>query len=168
MGVAVVVLLGGLWASILVPAAVRARRETSPLHSVDHFERSMGMLAPKPSVGPANTPGRYVMVLERPSRLTGAARMSPAIERRKAVLLRLLGAVPITGILAWTSGGFFALLFRLSILALVAYVLLLVQVQSRRMQAARKLHHLPVRRQAEEPAAIRVDRRPRAVGGGRF
>lgn len=167
MGVAVVVLLGGLWASILVPAAVRARRETSPLHSVDHFERSMGMLAPKPSVGPANTPGRYVMVLERPSRLTGAVRMSPAVERRKAVLLRLAAAVPVTGILAWTSGGFFSMLFRLTLVALIGYVGLLVQLQSRRMQAARKLHHLPVRR-VEEPATIRVDRRPRAAGGARF
>lgn len=127
----------------------------------------MGMLAPKPSVGPANTPGRYVMVLERPSRLTGAVRMSPAIERRKAVLMRLLGAVPVTGILAWTTGGFFSLLFRLTLVALIGYVGLLVQMQSRRMQAARKLHHLPLRR-VEEPATIRVDRRPRAVGGARF
>lgn len=128
----------------------------------------MGMLAPKPSVGPANTPGRYVMVLERPSRLTGAVRMSPAVERRKAVLMRLAAAVPVTGILAWTSGGLFSLLFRLSILALVAYVLLLVQIQSRRMQAARTLRHLPVRRAVEEPANLRVDRRPRAAGGARF
>lgn len=127
----------------------------------------MGMLAPKPSVGPANTPGRYVMVLERPSRLTGAVRMSPAVERRKAVLLRLLAAVPITGLLAWTAGGVFALLFRVTLIALVGYVGLLAQMQSRKMQAARKLHHLPVRREAEQPSTIRVERRPRAVGGAR-
>lgn len=161
MGVAVVVLLGGLWASILVPAAVRSRRESSPIHSVDLFERSMGMLAPRTPSGPANVPGRYVMVLERPSHVAGFGPHATAIERRKAILVRLVAAVPFTGVLALVAGGFFRTLFVMSILALGAYVGLLVQMQARKAEAARKLHRLPTRAPV---AAQRVQRPRRAVG----
>ncbi|HWH32738.1 MAG TPA: hypothetical protein VNU01_08705 [Egibacteraceae bacterium] len=164
MGVAVVVLLGGLWASILVPAAVRARRESSPIHSVDLFERSLGMLAPKTSGGPANVPGRYVMVLERPARVARAGRSSSAVERRKAILLRLAGAVPFTGLLAILGGGLFRTLFLLSVVALLGYVGLLVQVNVRRMQATQKVRRLPVR----QMAPVAHERDSRAVGHGRY
>lgn len=166
MGVAVVVLLGGLWASILVPAAVKARRESSPIHSVDLFERSLGMLAPKTSAGPANVPGRYVMVLERPARVAGTARPSPVVERRKAILLRLLGAVPFTGLLALLGGGAFRLLFVASVIALVGYVGLLVQINVQRRQTAAKVRRLPTASR-EEIGTLQVERRPRAVGDWR-
>jgi hypothetical protein len=158
MGVAVVMLLGGLWASILVPAAVRARRESSPIHSVDLFERSLGMLAPKTSAGPANAPGRYVMVLERPARVARAGRASAAVERRKAILLRLAGAVPFTGLLALLGGGVFRMLFWLSVVALLGYVGLLLQINVRRMQTAQKVRRLPAAREATL-AAHEHDRR---------
>lgn len=60
----VVVLLGGLWALILLPEAWRERRYGSPLNSVNAFELSMSRLAP---VRPM--PGGHVVVLERPDRV---------------------------------------------------------------------------------------------------
>lgn len=64
MSVMVVVLLGGLWALILLPGAWRERRYGSPLNSVNAFELSMSRLAP---VRPM--PGGHVVVLERPDRV---------------------------------------------------------------------------------------------------
>ena len=124
------------------------------------------MLAPRTTGGPANVPGRYVMVLERPARVARAGRRSPAVERRKAILMRLLGAVPFTGLLAVLGGGFFRTLFVASVIALVAYVGLLLQINAQRMQTAAKVRRLPSQR-PYAPAAERMDRRPRAVGDWR-
>jgi hypothetical protein len=163
MGFVVVVLLGGLWASILVPAAVRSRRESSPIHSVDLFERSMGMLAPtKPTASVAGSrqlPGRYVMVLERPGQVARGRMPSPALERRRTVLTRLLAAVPGCGLLALVAGGIFVTIFWLSVLALGGYVALLVQIQARRADAAAKLRRLPT-------AGAPVAERPTRVAAG--
>lgn len=60
----VVVLLGGLWALILLPDAWREQRYGSPQNTVDKFEQSMSMLDPARPL-----PGRHVMVLERPDRV---------------------------------------------------------------------------------------------------
>lgn len=124
------------------------------------------MLAPRTTGGPANVPGRYVMVLERPARVARAGRSSAAVERRKAILLRLLGAVPFTGLLAVLGGGLFRTLFIASVVALVGYVGLLLQINVRRMQTATKVRRLPAQR-PYAPAAGSVDRRPRAVGDWR-
>ena len=124
------------------------------------------MLAPRTSGGPANVPGRYVMVLERPARVARAGRTSPAVQRRKAILVRLLGALPFTGLLALLGGGFFTTLFVVSVIALAGYVALLLFINAQRVQTAAKVRHLPTQRH-EAPSAVRVERRPRAVGDWR-
>lgn len=149
MGLLVVILLTGLWASILLPAAVRSRRHFSPIHSVDEFERNMGMLAPKPTIGPVNQrplPGRHVMVLDRPSAVTGLYRRNhSAVERRRMILFRLLGALAATGFVAVLFGGIFWNAFLIVLIAVAGYVGLLARMQMHRAEVERKIHRLPSR-----------------------
>lgn len=44
MSATVIILLIGLWAAVLMPGLIRARRETSPATSVSRFSRSMSLL----------------------------------------------------------------------------------------------------------------------------
>lgn len=44
MSATVIILLIGLWAAVLLPGLVRARRETSPATSISRFNRSMDLL----------------------------------------------------------------------------------------------------------------------------
>ena len=57
MDVAVVVMLVGLWAAILLPGLIRARRYGSPATSVSRFHGSMDLLE-RTSVGGGRNPGQ--------------------------------------------------------------------------------------------------------------
>lgn len=163
MSVLVVVLLGGVWALILLPGPLQARRLGSPLNSIDAFEQSMSRLAP-----PRTPPGGHVVVLGHPDRdgrrqptpmpgrapqpappqtrvprATGPPPPSPqTLERRRQVLATLAGATALTGVLGLLVGGMMWVLFVLAYAALSAYVALLVQIRSRREEAREKLHYL--------------------------
>lgn len=164
MSVAVVVLLGGLWALILLPGAWRHHRH-GPLMSVDAFEQSMSRLAP-----PRTPPGGHVVVLGRPDQAGGYVPVTPrpsspprapapyqpparppgprgpspqTLQRRRQVLGVLAAATVVTGIGGLAFGGIVWLLFVVAYAALFGYIALLVQMRSRREEAREKLHYLP-------------------------
>lgn len=162
MSVLVVVLLGGLWALILLPGAWRDRHG-SPLQSIDAFEQSMSRLAP-----PRTPPGGHVVVLGRPDQV-GRPAPSPSLpvisaplappparvrvarprgpspetlQRRRQVLAVLAAATAVTGIGGLLVGGIAWLLFVVAYAAFFGYVALLVQLRSRRDEAREKTHYL--------------------------
>jgi len=151
MSAVVVALLGGLWASILLPGALQARRENRPISSVHSFERSMSMLA-----GPARSPsGRRVLVLNHPATVAGKGSRARTARRRRTALARLALAVLATGALAAVLGGLAWLLFAAAVLGLGLYVLLLVEARAREVERRRKVRAIrpPARRvSATRPA----------------
>lgn len=163
----VLVLLAILWAWILLPGALRARRDASPVSSVDSFERTMGMLARHSGKSPPrptrSSPGRHVLVLRDAASVTGARRRSRAVRRRRTLLLRLQGAVGLTAVPAIALGGLLWLLFAAAWLALLVYVLLLLEHRARRDEIRRKVRRLPQRPAAatSAPPAVRESRAAR-------
>lgn len=186
MSVVVVVLLGGLWALILLPGAWRDSRHGSPLNSIDAFEQSMSRLAP-----PRTPPGGHVVVLGRPDRVglqspglqsptlsapllpprerSGPIAAAPAprgpspqmLMRRRQVLAVLGAATAVTGVLGLWLGGFAWVVFVLAYAALFGYVALLVQLRARRDEARDKLRYLappPVMRPLTSGVRIRTAR----------
>lgn len=174
------VLLVGLWASILLPGAWRERRYGSPSISVHAFEQSMSSLAPPPRM-----PGGHVVVLERPDRvgessLSGrpvappqpvatrpprpVARPRPSagpspqtLERRRQVLGVLVVATVLTGIAGLWAGGIAWLFFLLAYVALFGYLALLAQLRARRDEARTKVRHLaPAPPARPLPSGVRI------------
>jgi hypothetical protein len=139
MGILVVVLLGGLWASILLPGALRSRRNSSPIDSILAFERDMSLLAPRR--GDQRRPGRHVMVLDRPASLTGRVRPD-VLARQRLALLGLAWATVLAAVLALVFEGVFVALFVLMGLALAAYVTVLRRRQARAAEVRAKIRHL--------------------------
>jgi hypothetical protein len=139
VGVLVVILLGALWAWILVPGALRARRESSPIDSVDLFERSMSVLASNRTL-----PGRHVLVLDRPAQVTGRSTRARTLQRRRLVLTRLGAAVPLTLLAAIAFGGVWVAVFALTAAALAVYLGVLVQLRGQAQERRRKVRRLPV------------------------
>lgn len=157
----VIVLLAGLWASILLPGLWRERRGSDPLTSITSFERCMHLLAPRTAPSPARQqPGRHVMVLEEPSRVdpqrpASAARLA---RRRRAVLQWLLALIPATAVVALLLGG---LAWGLPVAAGVLYGGYAAEDRRlrRRARYRSRVRDLPLR---DTPPAYDV--RPRAVG----
>ena len=169
MNLAVVVLLGGLWASILLPGVLRARRDHSPLNSVDSFERSMSMLATHLKT----PPGRQVLVLEDPASVSGELSRARVMRRRRAVLYRLVVAVLASTTLAFLlGGGVFWAAPAVAALALAGYLGLLAEDHARRVEQSRKVRRMPHterRYSATRPApptgsATAGEQRPRRAG----
>ena len=156
MGWLVVVLLGGLWASILLPGALRARRGTSPLDSISAFERSMSLIAPLQHERP---PGRQVLVLADPGSVTGHSHRARVLARRRSVLRALAGAVVVTGALAPSVGGPFPLLLAASVVVFAGYVVELRRQRHRRLEARAKTRRLPLGAPAAAPPATTARRR---------
>jgi hypothetical protein len=155
MNLLVVVLLTVLWASILVPGAVRGRHDRSPSASVDAFERSMSILASETRgrFGPS-PPGRHIMVVADPPALVhGRAHRGRALARRRAILQGLAVAVATTGLLAVVSGGVATVLFGAAASALVAYVGVLTHLKARAEQTRRTVRRLPAAHRPEPGTA---------------
>lgn len=153
MGSLVVLLLLGLWASILLPGLVRARREATPISSVSTFERCMSMLAPTAGRltagrvsrvrGAAPHPGRHVLVLRDAAAVATGRRRQRVLRRRRALLLRLLAATVATAAAAVVVGGWAWSVFAVVAASLVTYVGLLVQLREREAEVRRKVRRLP-------------------------
>lgn len=143
MSFMVVVLLGGLWASILLPGALRARRDASPMNSIDSFERSMDMLALHSGTRLSRPPGRHVMVLEQPAAVTRAGDRTRMLRRRRQMFVRLVAGTAISGALSLLVGGMLLYVFVAMATALSSYVALLVQLRARQEQVQRKVRRLP-------------------------
>lgn len=145
----VVVLLVALWVSILVPGVLRGRMH-SPAMSIDSFERSMSILAADlRGRRDASQPGERAAP-DRPTTPPSSATRRRTLQRRRAVLQGLGGAVVASAIPALVLRGAFTVLFAVLLTALVAYVGLLLQLRAVQEQARRTVRHLPVRMD-EEP-----------------
>lgn len=140
MSLLVVILLVVLWAAVLVPGALRGRASSSPMSSIDSFERSMVMLAHRAQ---ARSPSGRTVLMPPAPRSSARAR---AAQRRRAVLARLGGAVGVSAPLGMFAGGAAWLLFAGSLAALVGYVIVLFQVQARQAELRRKVRRIPDRR----------------------
>lgn len=138
MSALVILLLAALWAAILLPGALRARREHHPVASADGFARTMTALATRQRPSPRRRgPVRAVGVLRHAARVA-RLRAEPerparaAVRRRRAVLAGLVTAFVFALVLGWVVGGLVWALAAVSGLALVAYVGLLAAFASRR------------------------------------
>lgn len=158
MNLLVVVLLTVLWASILVPGAVRGRHHRSPISSVSSFERSMGILAAehRSRFAPGAPLGRQVMVVRDPRQVVAPSGRSRTLARRRMVLQGLGGTVAATGLLALALGGTAVVLFALAAVTLAAYVGLLLHVKASAAQTRRTVRRLPVARAPRTPERQRV------------
>lgn len=153
MGWIVLVLLAGLWASILLPGALRPRWRTSPQASISAFERTMSVIAPRPPA--EHGPGRHVLVLAHPHSLTGRSKRARLLARRRAALARLAGLCVVAAALALSFGGLLTWLFAAVAVVLVGYVAVLRQQRSRRAEARRKVRALRRAPRRARPAPAR-------------
>lgn len=137
MSALVILLLAALWAAILLPGALRARREHHPVATVDGFARTMTTLA-RPSRRRTGS-GRAVPVpaLRDVARVTRVHALrgppaTPAARRRRAILVGLVAALASTTLLGWVAGGPAWTPAVVSGGALAAYVVLLAAFHARR------------------------------------
>jgi hypothetical protein len=133
-----------LWLIVFVSAVVRARA-SAPLTTTERFRRSMDLIAP-----PMPKTGRWVVVLDSPSRrasaskMRRAARLARARRRRRCVLILMLlaaagtaAAAPFVGDPMWEVHlGLNA--------AFALYVGYLLESKRRREERASKVR--PIRR----------------------
>ncbi len=112
MDVAVVVVLLGLWAAILLPGLVRASRQGSPSTSVSRFHGSLALLERTSCAGSSSIERHAAPREPTPSRVELRRR---ACARRRTVVGALLGgllgslaAVPLLGAVALTAAALFA------------------------------------------------------------
>lgn len=158
MGHVVIVLLVALWALILIPGVVRGRRESSPIHTVLDFERSMSSLSLRPV---DRSPGRTVLVLAHPASVTGGSRRARVLARRRAALKGFAATLVTTGMLALVAGDVGALLFAMAVAAAGAYLAALHASAARAAEARAKTRRLvprPQRAPARMPAPHRLRR----------
>ncbi|HSO96438.1 MAG TPA: hypothetical protein VLV81_10395 [Acidimicrobiia bacterium] len=153
MAIVVILVLGILWAAVLLPPILRSRAEgggsgvsggVGELMSMftSAFGRTRGngdhdLPAMQPLMGPV---GPVASV----GAMRGAGSMSSAQKRRRDVLIGLLVAAGITLVMALFSGGsiMFVVLHLLADACLGAYVYLLIQMKSR--QRGRQAQLRPV------------------------
>jgi Flp pilus assembly protein TadB len=121
MGLLVIVSLAALWAAVLLPGQLRARREASGIKSVSAFERSMSTLA---AVGdPAG---------DRASGVEPRRRANACLRRRQRIALMQLGCVTaVCGGLAALAGGPAWAAFGATATALVGYALIVARARAR-------------------------------------
>lgn len=136
MNTAVIVLLVGLWAAILMSALLRDRGGRSPVATVDSFERSMGILASQ-RFGSPRRPGRRVMVVHDPARLGGRRSRARTLRRRRQVVQALAGIVAATALAALVAGGPFVVALVAAVAALAGYLALLAYLRTHEHQQRR-------------------------------
>ncbi|CAN5311735.1 hypothetical protein BH20ACT8_BH20ACT8_19160 [soil metagenome] len=168
MSLAVVVLLAVLWAWMLLPGALRERRERSPFASISRFERSMGILAdrsrrPVPGIRPG-PPGRRILVLTDPHSLVGASSRARIVRRRQVALLRLCALGGATGALAVALRGWAIWPAVASVAILAGYAAELARLRANQREARRKTRRLPVRPPARAPARDQAERHTAVLG----
>lgn len=154
MAIVVILVLGILWAAVLLPPILRARAEGGGSAVSGGIGELMSMFTSafgrgRGSGGDQDLPAMQpLMGPVGPVSSMGAMRtsggMSPAQKRRRDVLIGLLVAVGITLVMALFSGGniMFLVLNLLADACLGVYVFLLLQMKSR--QPARRPQARPL------------------------
>jgi hypothetical protein len=168
MNLVVVGLLIGLWAWVLLPGLLRERRNSSPLDTVNSFERSMDRLAQtgleQPSV---EASGRQILVLDDAERVVSGRARSRAEVRRRAVLARGGFVVVAAGLGGGVGGGLWWIPFAVLGPLYLLYVVAVVRLERRLAEQREMLHDLAQereRRQPPEPAQVDLDSVELVVG----
>lgn len=169
MNLVVVGLLIGLWAWVLLPGLLRERRNSSPLDTVNKFERSMDTLAQTgmEQSSSADASGRQILVLDDAERVvSGSARSRPEV-RRRAVLARGGFLVAASCLVGGVGGGLWWIPLAVVGPLYLLYVAAAVRLERRLAQQREMLHDLAEereRRQPPEPALVDVDSVELVVG----
>lgn len=171
MTVVVLFVLAVVWAVYLL-SWVRSRTSHRRSNSISSFSSHLSTLkkavpgtSPSVPVAPGVAPlrGGAYFAPHRP-------RLSPEKQRRRNILFGLGGATLVTALGAMAFGGAVTTLFVLCLLLTAAYVVLLANVQKRRLEQRQKVRTMPAGRHAA-PAVPAAPSRPRedsqgyAVGG---
>ena len=169
----VLVILGLIWGSVLIPPYLQTRRESRPGDSIASFRQQLNVLE-------RTTPGGRKAYAEslraipsrsnvaqlagrgpqtrRPAPSQAAMRRAEIRRRRRDVFVTLLGAVGVSFLLAVALGGSVWMLQLAIDAALVVYVAMLVSIQQQTTQHEQKVRQLPptaVRRPPQPQLAIR-------------
>jgi hypothetical protein len=169
----VLVILGLIWAAVLLPPYLQNRRESRPGDSIASFRRQLSVLERATPEGRARatvtridsrpewSPAPQMVATHRPVRQPRPASrstMSAARKRRRDVFLTLLGAVGVTFLGAVALGGMVWMLHLLIDAAFLGYVALLVKIQQETAEKDLKVRFLePVpQRSYEQPLLRRV------------
>lgn len=177
----VLVILGLIWAAVLLPPYLQNRREHRPGDSIASFRHQLSVLERATPEGRARSVAQLDARREwtaarqsaqavtyarptaaspyRPSSRAAVQRGSIARKRRRDVFLTLLGAVGVTFLLAIAMGGMVWMLHLLVDAAFIGYVALLVKLQQDATEKEIKVRFLepaPVLRSVEQPLLRRV------------
>ena len=181
MAILVILVLGALWAAVLLPPILRSRNESgAPSGGIGDFVdrlrsglgagrgRDAGLPALTPIMGPIGGPmaggqplGVPGLDQHSPNTPMGPVRvpgtMSETQRRRRDVLLGLTGGVALTGLMALFGGSMmFWVLNLLADALLGGYVYLLLQLKAKNAHAAGERRPTPAPRQAIEQPQMPV------------
>jgi hypothetical protein len=169
----VLVILGLIWAAVLLPPYLQNRRESRPGDSIASFRHQLSVLERATPEGRARAtvtridsrpewaPAPQMAAAYRPRPMAHrSATTSAARKRRRDVFVMLLGAVGVTFLLAVALGGMVWMLHLVIDAAFLGYVGLLVKMQQEATEKDLKVRFL-------EPAPQRSFEQPllRRVGG---
>ena len=160
----VLVILGLIWAAVLLPPYLQNRREHRPGDSIASFRHQLSVLERATPEGRARNITRLdTRTVARSASLAPRSAMvttSSARKRRRDVFLTLFGAVGVTFLLAIAMGGMVWMLHAVIDLAFIGYVGLLVKLQQEATEKDIKVRFL-------EPTPLRAVDQPllRRVGG---
>ncbi|MET0727100.1 MAG: hypothetical protein ABWZ76_02250 [Acidimicrobiales bacterium] len=171
----VLVILGLIWAAVLLPPYLQNRRETRPGDSIATFRTQLSVLE-RTSPGRSSNPSRLDVGRYEAPRYTAPAarravgrslaapapsarRRAEARRRRRDVFLTLLGAVCVTFVLAVAMGGAVWMLHVAVDVVFGAFVLLLVSIQQQQADQEQKVRYLQptaqARRAPQSPLLLR-------------
>jgi hypothetical protein len=128
-------LLGAAWATVFLPAVMRAR-QTTPLSSAERFKRRMQLIAPR-----ASRTGRWVVVPEPYERIARSS-FRRGQRRRTRILLFLGFSASLSGMVAIGVGGPMWEVHLLLLTSLAVYVTLLLETKRRRLERSAKVHSI--------------------------
>ena len=146
----VLFILAVVWAIYLV-SWLRNRTEDRRTNSISSFSKHLSVLeraTPGASRASSSSLAPVPSYPSHPLAGPGMARrptLSPAKKRRRDILFGLGAATGVTFLGALLMGGLLTVLFVLSLLLTVAYVVLLVQMQKRVVERRHKVRPLPGR-----------------------
>lgn len=165
------------WAAVLLPSALRSRRETDPLVTVGGFTQAMAVLRGRPDGREIMVPGQADRIVGHgaptrrpaPSSRPGASRRSGLLARRRQLFVRLLATTAVTFVLALVVGGLLWPVFVTTTIALAVYVGMLRHFKLEADQARDVVRTIDLAAYESEVAEAgwspyEQDRQPVAVG----
>lgn len=175
----VLVILGVIWAAVLLPPYLQNRREHRPGDSIASFRHQLSVLeratpegrarsvaridshrdwAPAPVAQPQASYSPRTGYNRPAPRSAMAVRRSDVRRRRRDVFLTLLGAVGVTFLLAIAMGGVVWMLQLATDVAFLGFVGMLVKLQQEAVEKDLKVRFLerPQLRSVEQPLLRRV------------